>query len=550
MKPHPLVATAWLAPAVPGLAVAILIAAGGNATAIGIAAFGLGFALRNAISIQQAHSAHRRAETVPSAETRPNRKPQRPRSAAPTMNIFTAIGRTAAGIIHAPEPPDLERIRCATAFNDLPTAPGGHRRSNRTPANGCHQAGRTATTLPPRVTPPPPLRDETANADSVIPTTGYRVLGSILSELINAELLADDIAGRNRNTELRQLARQQQAVLNDQNLLDQAFEQHIATLSNGERPAGWANTHQAYREFQARLNQQLADTEAELAQPEPAPTRNDTAYQRVRDAVLRILDETAAAAGALPATDTAEAAEPEPPTATPESAGVAEAAAPTEPETMPATPAHAPPETAPATEPEPALATPVPTPPEPAVAIEPEPMPAPPEPAAPTASSDQPKADRTFTEPPAPLSESWISLTKFNRLAANISKPPAAIHFPDHPPAELSSWSEILTTTANHLIDTGDITTDLCPITVPPGKLPLISTEPVRDERNKLRTLPLHNGFHIANRHNRHRAARNAISMLRHFGVNPDHCHLMVMTADLPQPDETVASAAGASGTP
>ena len=530
MRPHPLVATAWLTPAAPALAVAILITADGSATAIGIAAFGLGFALRNAISIQQAHAAHSRAETAPPAETRHNRKPQRPRSATPTMNIFTAIGRTAAGIIHAPEPPDLERIRCATAFNDLPTAAGNHRRSNRTPANGCHQAGRTATILPPRVTPPPPLRDETANADSVIPTTGYRVLGSILSELINAEMLADDIAGRNRNTELRQLARQQQAVLNDQNLLDQAFEQHIATLANGERPAGWANTHQAYREFQARLNQQLADTEAELAQSEPAPTRNDTAYQRVRDAVLRILDETAAAAGAQPATDTAEAAEPEPPTATPESAGAAEPAVPTEPETMPATS--------------------VPAPPEPAPATEPEPMPAPPEPAAPNASADQPKADRTFTEPPAPLSESWISLTKFNRMAANISKPPAAIHFPDHPPAELSSWSEILTTTANHLIDTGHITTDLCPITVPPGKLPLISTEPVQDERNKLRTPPLHNGFHIANRHNRHSAARNAISMLRHFGVNPDHCHLMVMTADLPQPDETTASAAGTSGAP
>ena len=491
MRPHPLVATAWLTPAVPALALAILIAADGSATAIGIAAFGLGFALRNAISIQQAHSAHNRAETAPPTETRPNRKPQRPRRAARTMNIFTAIGRTVAGIVHAPEPPDLERLRCATALNDLPTAHGNHRQAGQPTTYGCRQAGHATSFPPPRKTPPPPRQDETNNADSDTTPTGYRLLGSILSELLNAELLADDIAGRNRHTELRQQARQQQAVLNDQTLLDQAFEQHIATLSNGERPAGWANTHQAYREFQARLKQQLADTEAELAQPEPAPTSNDTAYLRVRDAVLRILDETAATGGALPAAATAETAELEP-----------------------------------------ALATPASAPPGPAVAAEPDQ-----EPEEPTVNTGQPAADRTFTEPPNPLTESWIPLPEFHRLNATMLQPPTAIHFPDQAPVALANWSEIITSTANYLIDQGKIKAADCPIVIPPGQLPTITTDAKRDSRNKLRTLPLHEGLHIANRHNRSTAAQRAIRLLRYCDVDPDQCQLMVLTADLPQPD-------------
>ena len=264
-------------------------------------------------------------------------------------------------------------------------------------------------------------------------------------------------------------------------MLDQAFEQHIANLSNGHRPQGWADTHLAYRQFRADLRRQLAETETELAQPMPALPDTGTAYRRVREATLRILDEAAAAAGALPPKDIS----------------------------------HQP--TAPV---------------EPTVA-----MPEPAQPDETTATPDQHTESEPAAEPKNTLTESWISLPEFHRLCANMSQAPAAILFPGSPPEGLSNWTEIVTATANHLIDAGKIKIDDCPIVVPPGKTPLVTTEAKRDNRNKLRTLPLRDGMHIANSHHRNGAAHRAISMLRHFDVDPEQCRLMVLTADLPQPE-------------
>jgi hypothetical protein len=129
----------------------------------------------------------------------------------------------------------------------------------------------------------------------------------------------------------------------------------------------------------------------------------------------------------------------------------------------------------------------------------------------------------------APEGGEWVSLSEF--AAPPGIAPPASIAFPNSQPRAVEYWYEILTHSAEYLVQIGSLTPDKVPIRSSPVRY-VVNTQPVHPNGNsfgKYRSIP-DSPFFVNTNLNALQVRTNTKNLLEHCGVDPATVH--VQTGD------------------
>ena len=135
----------------------------------------------------------------------------------------------------------------------------------------------------------PPIEDDLGNR-----------LAALLKELLETERQSVMGANEDRQHVLLEKIERRKTELNDDDILYELFERHIANLPEAKRPENMAQKSRMFGDWESSLKSELVNWEDELTELENRPIDKQAIFNSARNKVMHLLQREAHAAGLLP----------------------------------------------------------------------------------------------------------------------------------------------------------------------------------------------------------------------------------------------------------